>query len=548
MLPILSLAFLLAGLQARPAVRSDAAGTVASIQGEVVRAGAIAAAAPTHLPDARVELKPGNASVFTDANGVFNFRNIVPGKYTISVKHDGFVLQEDRQHGLSESGLSISVGAGQALKNIVLPMIPSPVISGTVFDPHGEPLAAALVRTYVRQYLPYGTRLKPLAKAMTNDFGEFRLFGLNFGEYFVSAAYGDRDRAVAVGKTQLSPNVAKADDGYAAIFYDGGEDISRAQPIRLAPGLATNALNVYLRDPARFKIRGQVLPAIPGTKILFAPKGSDLTESTSFTQPNAGGAFEIRGVSPGPYVLIAMSDDGSYSSEVISVSVIDRDIEQMRVAMAQTISISGTVSLEGTPRARLPGLHVRLLRGNAEFDQRIDTAAGPDGSFVFEHVPQADYDIAVEPLPAGTYVKAINSGLRNFFDARSRLLQNQQLQIVLGTAPDSLDVQVVKGSEPAAGIQVALIPEPLLRRRADRYITGFTDESGRLRFNSVPPGRYTAYAFEQIEKDAYYALAYSPEAENRFRDRSVSVTVGENGTKAIQLRAISAAETAGGLQ
>jgi hypothetical protein len=547
MLPILSLALLLAGQQARPAPRPDA--TLASIQGEVVRSGAIAAAAPTHLPDARVELKPGNASVFTDANGVFNFRNVVPGKYTISVKHDGFVLQEDRQHGLSESGLSVSVSAGQALKNIVLPMIPSPVITGTVFGPHGEPLAAALVRAYVRQYLPYGTKLKPIGKAMTNDFGEFRVFGLNFGEYFVSAAYGDRDRSVAVGRTQLSPNVARADDGYAALFYDGGEDISRAQPVRLAPGFAGNALNLYLRDPARFKVRGQVLPAIPGTKILFAPKGSDLTESTSSTQAGAGGVFEIRGVSPGSYVMIAMSDDGAYSSEVISVGVTDHDIEQMRVALAATISISGSVVGEGAGRTRYSGLHVRLLRGNAEFDQRIDIAAGPDGSFVFEHVPQADYDIEVDPLPPGTYVKAIGSGPRDlFFDARSRLLQNRPLQIVLGTAPDALDVQVVKGTDPAAGMQVALIPEPFLRRRADRYMTGFTDESGHLRLNSVPPGRYTAYAFEQIEKDAYYALAYSAETENRFRDRSVSVTIGENGTKAIQLKAIPAAETAGGLQ
>jgi hypothetical protein len=44
--------------------------------------------------------------------------------------------------------------AGQTLKDVTLPMIPAPVIAGKVFDPHRAPLAAALVRAYLRQYTP----------------------------------------------------------------------------------------------------------------------------------------------------------------------------------------------------------------------------------------------------------------------------------------------------------------------------------------------------------------------------------------------------------
>src|SRR5262249_47688604 len=147
-----------------------------------------------------------------------------------------------------------------------------------------------------------------------------------------------------------------------------------------------------------------------------------------------------------------------------------------------------------------------------------------------------------------TYVKSINSGGRNILSGKSRLLPGQPLQIVMAAAMDSLDVRVTKGADPAPGIQVVLLPEPSLRRRADRYITGFTGESGDLRWPAVPPGRYTAYAFEQIEPGAYYALAYNPPAGYRFRDRAVSVTVGESGAKAIQLTVIPATETAVGLQ
>src|SRR5438874_1855329 len=124
----------LAGFQVRPAPRPDAGPSPASIQGTVVRAGAAAVAARRELPDARVELKPGNLSVFTDADGIFTFRNVAPGRYTISVTRDGFIPQEDRRHGLTVSGRSVTVSAGQTLKDILLPMIPAPLIAGRVFD------------------------------------------------------------------------------------------------------------------------------------------------------------------------------------------------------------------------------------------------------------------------------------------------------------------------------------------------------------------------------------------------------------------------------
>jgi len=541
------LALLLAGLQVRPVPRPDADPPRGSIQGVVVRAGA--PAARQELADARVELKPGNLSVFTDAEGAFTFRNLPPGRYTISVTHGRFIPQEDRRRGLSVSGLGVTLSAGQTLKDIVLPMVPAPVIIGKVFDPQGQPLAAALVRAYLRRYSPYGSQLKIVRKGMTNDLGEFRLFGLNFGAYFVSAGYGERDRATAIGRVQLSANVSKADDGYATVFYDGSEDISRAQAARLAPGSDVGTLNIYLSDPPRFKIRGQVLPLAAGTKIVLAPKGSDLSEPEYFTEPETGGGFEIRGVSTGSYLLLATAADGALSSSVITVNVTDSDIDGVRVVLQETISISGGLVLEGNPGANLSGLHVKLMRSSTEFDQTIDARSDPGGVFTLEHVfPFAEYDIAVEPLPPGTYVKNVLSAARNIFAGKSTLLPLQPLNIRLAVATDGLEVHVSKGTDPAAGIQVVLIPEPSLRRRPDRYITGFTGQSGDLRLTAVPPGEYTAYAFEQIEPGAYYVFAYDPATENRFRDRAVSVTIGESGTKAIELRVIPAAETAGGLQ
>jgi hypothetical protein len=208
--------------------------------------------------------------------------------------------------------------------------------------------------------------------------------------------------------------------------------------------------------------------------------------------------------------------------------------------------ISGGVIMDRSITSNVSGLRIKLVRSTVEFDQTIEAPVAPGGAFTMPHVAQtAEYDVVLEPIPPGIYVRSINAGGRNLLQGRSRLLPNQPVQIVLAAATDDLEVRVKKGNSSPAGVQVVLIPEPLLRRRADRYITGFTGESGDLVL-TVPPGRYTAYAFEQIERGAYYALGYSPSAGDRFRDRAVSVVIP--GTKTIELQVIPIAETAGGLQ
>src|SRR5262245_50455399 len=123
MFPVLTLFLLLAGLQLRQDVPR------VSIEGVVVRAGAAAAGAPEGLSNAQVEIRPGNLSVSTDAGGAFSFKYLPPGRYTVSVTHAGFILQEDARRGFTASGLTLTLVAGQTVKDIVMPMIPAPLIT-----------------------------------------------------------------------------------------------------------------------------------------------------------------------------------------------------------------------------------------------------------------------------------------------------------------------------------------------------------------------------------------------------------------------------------
>jgi hypothetical protein len=545
MAPLLWLLLWFVGMQTRqepPQARG-------SIQGRVIRSGLIATGLPTDgLGQARVEIKPGNITFTTSAGGTFLFRNLPTGQYTISVTRDGYVLQEDPKRGITAYGMTINVGGGQELKDLVIPMVPAPVIAGRVFDPGGDPSPAALVRAYVRQYTAIGTRMKNVKKAMTDDMGEFRLSGLTFGQYFISAGYSDRDRQTAIGTTLLSPNISKADDGYPTLFYDGGEDISRASPVRLVAGADNGSLEFYLKEGPRFRIRGQVIPPVRGVRILFAPKGSDLSNAEYSVEPNAAGVFEVRSVSPGVYLLLA-TDNDLLSSEVITVNVTDSDIDGVRLGLSKTIKeLPGAIAWEGAPRGDPSRMRVKLTRSTIEFDQKFEAKVAADGTFTLEKVPLAQYDITVEPLPSGVYVKSIISGNRSVLEGNARILDGDKMRIVLTTATDCLRVQTLKGSNPAPRAEIVLIPTPQLRRRADRYIVGFSDAFGNAVLEAVPPLNYTAYAFEEIEPGAYYLLGYNSPAIDRFSDRSAPATVDPKCVLPLQLRMIPATETVGGLQ
>src|SRR5262249_29356011 len=155
-------------------------------------------------------------------------------------------------------------------------------------------------------YSVYGPRLKIARKGLTDDLGQFRLFGLpNFGEYVVSAGYSDRDRASAIGNIRLSLNVSKPDEGYAAVFHNSVSTITYAQTVRLAPGSDPAKWNLTFSDVPRIKVTGRVVPNVPGTSIRIALRGSNLADTNYVISPNPAGRFEIRGVSPGVYVLLA---------------------------------------------------------------------------------------------------------------------------------------------------------------------------------------------------------------------------------------------------
>jgi protocatechuate 3,4-dioxygenase beta subunit len=88
----------------------------------------------------------------------------------------------------------------------------------------------------------------------------------------------------------------------------------------------------------------------------------------------------------------------------------------------------------------------------------------------------------------------LNDGLHLLGQPRDELV------VVLGTNPGTLEGRVVDvRQQPVAAATVVLIPDGGIRFRVDHKFTS-TDASGRFQMQSIPPGDYKVFAWEEVER------------------------------------------------
>ena len=128
-------------------------------------------------------------AVVTGADGHFEFKGLDPGKYQLRANRVGYVTSEYGQRKPNDPGAVRTLRAGQVLKDLVFRLVPAAVISGRIMDEDAEPLPGITVCALREVYSEGKRNLRTAAAVETNDLGEYRLYGLPPGRYFVSAVY-----------------------------------------------------------------------------------------------------------------------------------------------------------------------------------------------------------------------------------------------------------------------------------------------------------------------------------------------------------------------
>jgi len=483
----------------------------------------------------------------TDSAGRYAVSDIAPGRYRISASRNGFVETDYGERDPQLAGTVLTLGPRQRISDIVIRLIPHGVISGRVVDEDGEPMASVHVQAMRYRYSQGRKQLSTYGTANSNDLGEYRIFGLPPGRYYISATVtrfplGDRfGPGPPPGTEQASAQQ------YVTIYYPGTPDLSTAAPVEVGAGGEIRGLDLAMTKYRTVTVKGRVTDATGSNRqrlmVYLTPKeGGSFAAMRRAPAVDANGDFEIRGVTPGSYFLVAtIADRERPVAAKAPLQVGSSGVENASIQINPPMELAGRIRVDGGGPTNLSGVQVTLQRRDTVggmFGPNPSARVQADGSFRIANVTPDLYTFVFSGLPEGCYVKSIRSNDADVLAGGLDLMSGTLGAIDVVLSPNAGTVSgVVQNDQqqPAPGVTVVLVPEEKERReQAQYYRTAVTDANGRFTMRGVSPGKYSAYSWEYVEYGAYF----DPEFMRAFANRGETVTIREGGQEELKLRLI----------
>jgi protocatechuate 3,4-dioxygenase beta subunit len=527
--------------QARPA-----AIRYASIIGAVLddATGAPVARAVVKLQTQAAE--PSDAVAWTDDRGAFSFSRVPPGRYILSARRDGYEMTRFGTVAREQPPEVLSLASGEE-RRIALRMRPVGSISGTVSDTDGDPLpgvnVSALTPGYYRRKLHYTTT----RAAQADNRGRYRIAGLPAGKYILMAnPLGTRPAALP----EVVRGQAEEESRFAPQFYPNADRIAAATPVVLAPGRNLEAFDFHLSPQSVSKVAGKViLPSDAGPNaqvtVMVHPEdeaGEGFSGGVGASQ--ADGAFEINDLLPGRYAVTAnFSAQGRPYRGVEHVEV-EHSPVTVTLRLDPGVELAGSVRLEGDAGGEPPHFRVSLVPGDGlpNYGPAPEAEVKPDGSFRIPNVLPGVWDIGVEPVPQGGYIKSMRLGDQDVLteDMLIGPETSEPLRIVISTRGAVVDGAVTGAAgEKAKKAYVLLAPAGRRENVWTFYRVVPADENGHFEFKGVTPGAYTLYALARMDSNP----SQDPDFLKSLGGLGEAIEVEEGGHVTRELPLILEAET-----
>lgn len=335
-----------------------------SIAGMVVKSGTSEPLKKAHIYLQKEDDQKTGYSAITDAAGHFAIQKIESGRYQLRVERMGYVSQSYGQDSSNSQGAILALDPARKLQDLVFRMAPWAVISGRITDEDGDPVPDMEVQA-MRSYVSQGKRaLTTEGYSETNDLGEFRLYGLAKGHYFIRAQVREGWHVPAAGSDSRDSG-STPETGYAPIYYPGTSDQARASALDVLPGQEIPSVDFTLIPVRTFRIRGRVFDATQGQPakdcwVFVMPRDANRAGFTfgPNSQTNcAKGAFELTGVVPGSYYVEAMSrsSEKRYVARA-PVEVGNANVDDVTLTFVAGVDLTGRTFVEGHEPADLSEL------------------------------------------------------------------------------------------------------------------------------------------------------------------------------------------------
>ncbi|MGC9999782.1 MAG: carboxypeptidase-like regulatory domain-containing protein [Bryobacteraceae bacterium] len=530
------------------AVRAQSGGS-GSIAGRVVDA---TSGAPLHR--ARVEIHvEGHTDIRglapSDGDGRFRLRALPAGQYRIEVSRRGYGAMAYGARRPYAEGRVIALGAGEHITDLTIGLPRLGVITGTVTGADGEPLAQAWVQALRRQFARGKLDWAQWNGAQTDDKGGFRLSGVMPGRYLVSAS----KQFETIPPSNPGDPAAEQNNrlAYTTTYAPGTPLRHEAREIVLQPGQSLEGVEIamLLIRPVKLGVQAQLPVQLPQpetgeTSLEPAPPPQPRNQpfvqihladvpGSSDTMTHWGGGFPVGGrfdypnLQPGKYVLSGeVTIDGRMYVARQEVDLSGGELE-VTLPFAPAFELRGSLRLEGAGTGAAADHRVFLVSGENSVHAGASAQVQPDGTFVLPNVHPGLWDIGVEPLPKGGYLKSMTLGDEDVLrkDMVITAPTSARLAIVLSAAGAELSGQV----DGSGATTVLLAPQGDNAAVLSFYAVAGVDEKGAFHFRGLTPGVYKLYAFDDMEQGAWM----DPNFLTPFAEQGTAVELQEGPNAAV---------------
>jgi hypothetical protein len=500
------------------------------------------------LKSARVALIPNHSSsqrqvyaASSDSDGRFVVNNVAPGGYTFLAMRAGFVEQQ-YQAKSSDVGAVLSLKPGDKIGDVLFRLVRAAVVTGRVTNEDGEAMSRVQVialrgpseEEIEDEGQPTSRKLRAVSSAQTDDRGQYRIFGLKPGEYYVRAMDSfepDRNGQVGMGYWVQQDLGSE----YAPIYYPGVPQVSQAQAVSVRAGEEVQA-DVSMQRIKTVQVAGHVIgrdgPA-KNTWMQLEQSGVDDYGTDRQATTDEKGNFRLKGVPPGSYVIAAYQQNEGEVYEARGrqkIEVGSENIDSLTISLGG-ISIQGRVTVAGANTLTLDWLRVGL---DGVEDRQF---SGPgrvkkDGTFEIPWVNDGNYALYVQGLGDDGYVKSARLGSDDILEKGLQIEKGGsggRLEVVVSSASAQLEGSVSGGDGVVIGASVRAAPEPETPYNRSRSYGARTDQTGHFSLTGLAPGTYRVLA----------RYPSSP-ASGIVRSDPQIVTLSEHEHKTVQLTIMQA--------
>jgi protocatechuate 3,4-dioxygenase beta subunit len=514
----------------RPARDSSALTGTAVITGRVVDAanGQPVRRARVHAASPAVV---GGRTTYTGADGSFTFRELPPGAYAVTVTKVGWVNGAFGQQRAAEAGKAFDVAAGATVGHVDIAMARGGVIAGRITDEFGDPLTNTAVAAMRYQAFNGARRLVPVATRLTNDVGDFRIFGLAPGQYFLSATL----------RNAQGMNGGDERGVYAATYYPGTPSVASAQALTIAQGQTITGSNMMLLPVWPVHVSGTVISAT-GQPVRNASVMAALRLGLGTIAPvDAGvrpdGSFTLSGLSAGDYILRARGGP-SGETAAMPLTVGSSDMTGVQLVTSPPVKITGRVIVDPAELGTLKGSAFRLGAPAASLEETniAGGAAVPaNDDFTFE-LPANPGHVFIRSNTTGWFLRSVKVHGTEILDTGMEVRANEAISdvdvMITHKQPEVGGIVKDAAGEATRSSYVIVFPrDPAHWGYLSRYVRmGRPNPLSKYRIQ-IPPGDYYVIALDFVEAGEWS----EPDFLERHRERAIAFSLQEGEKKTLDL-------------